>query len=380
MKAVIVGYARTPFHFARKGRLAGTRPETLLASAMRGVLATAPALPPDCLDDVIAGCAYPEGAQGNNVARIAALLAGIPTSVSAMTINRFCGSSMSALHVAAAQIEAGVGDAYLCAGVESMSMVPQGGLHFDPHPLLTAPHSDAYISMGETAENVAARWRVSRADQEAMALSSHQKAAQARAEGRLRQEIVAVITPEGETVEEDGCIRPGATLEALAALKPAFRPDGVVTAGTSSPLTDGAAAVLVVHEDVARRHGLHPIARIVAMASAGVEPDVMGMGPEPATRKALAKAGIKATQLDVIEINEAFASQALACIRELDLDPAKVNLDGGGMAIGHPLGATGARITGKAASLLQRVGGRYALSTQCVGGGQGVATILERFS
>ncbi len=377
MKAVIVAYARTPFHFARKGALATTRPEDLLATAIRGVLAKAP-VPFDEIEDVIAGCAYPEGPQGNNIARIAASLAGLPNTVSAMTINRFCGSSMSAVHMAAAQIEAGIGEAYVCAGVESMTMVPQGGLSFDPHPGLVASGTDLYMPMGQTAENVATRWAVSRPDQEALALSSHQKAAAARANGLLRDEIVPVTTPSGEQVSEDGCIRPQTTLEALAALKPAFRADGVVTAGTSSPLTDGAAAVMVVHEDFARRHGLTPLARIVSFASAGVDPDVMGIGPVPATRKALARAGLTAADLDVVEINEAFASQALACIRELGLRPETINLDGGGMAIGHPLGATGARITGKAAALLARTQGRYALATQCIGGGQGVATILER--
>lgn len=379
MKAVIVAYARTPFHFARKGALATTRPEDLLATAIRGVLDKAP-VPLDAIEDVIAGCAYPEGPQGNNIARIAASMAGLPNTVSAMTVNRFCGSSMTAVHLAAAQIEAGIGEAYVCAGVESMTMVPQGGLTFDPHPGLVAQGTDLYMPMGQTAENVAERWAVSRADQELLALASHQKAAAARASGLLQGEIVPVTSPTGEQVSEDGCIRPQTTLEALASLKPAFLADGVVTAGTSSPLTDGAAAVMVVHEDFAQRHGLQPLARIVSYATAGVDPDVMGIGPVPATRKALARAGLTAADLDVVEINEAFASQALACIRELGLRPETVNLDGGGLAIGHPLGATGARITGKAAALLQRTKGRYALATQCIGGGQGVATVLENLS
>jgi acetyl-CoA acyltransferase len=231
--------------------------------------------------------------------------------------------------------------------------------------------------MGETAENVAQRWNVSRADQEAMAVASHRKAVAARADGRLRDEIVP-IDADGVRIEDDGCIRPSTSLEALATLKPAFRADGVVTAGTSSPLTDGAAAVLVTSDAFAHKHGLAPLARIKAFATVGVDPALMGIGPIPATRKALARAGVSVDELDVIEINEAFASQALACIRELKLDSERVNLDGGGMAIGHPLGATGARITGKAAALLQREGGRYALATQCIGGGQGIATILER--
>lgn len=376
MKAVISAYARSPFHFARKGRLAEVRPDTLAAQVVQGLLQRTD-LDPALLEDVILGCAYPEAAQGNNLARIVGLLAGLPQEVGGMTVNRFCGSSMQAVHIAAAQIEAGMGEAFLCVGVESMTMVPQGGFNFSPSPELLA-NSDAYISMGDTAENVAAQWQVSRADQELLALQSHQKAAAARDEGRLRDEIVPIRLASGEVVDADGCIRPGTTLEALAGLKPAFRPDGVVTAGTSSPLTDGAAAVLVTSDAFAARHGLQPLARVCSFASVGVDPAIMGIGPIPATRKALARAGLAVADLDVVEINEAFSSQALACIRDLGLDPATVNLDGGGLAIGHPLGATGARITGKAAALLARTGGRYALSTQCIGGGQGIATVLER--
>ena len=376
MKATITAYARSPFHFARKGRLAEVRPDTLAAQVVQGLLQRTD-LDPALLEDVILGCAYPEAAQGNNMARIVGLLAGLPEAVGGMTVNRFCGSSMQAVHIAAAQIEAGAGEAFLCVGVESMTMVPQGGFNFSPNPELKA-NTAAYLSMGETAENVAARWNVSRADQEALAVASHRKAATARAQGLLRDEIVPVTTDAGELVSEDGCIRPNTSAEALAALRPAFRPDGVVTAGTSSPLTDGAAAVLVTSDAFAQAHGLQPLARIRAFATVGVDPAVMGIGPIPATRKALARAGLAVGDLDVVEINEAFSSQALACIRELGLDPATVNLDGGGLAIGHPLGATGARITGKAAALLVRQGGRYALSTQCIGGGQGIATLLER--
>ncbi|MFP5472150.1 MAG: thiolase family protein [Gammaproteobacteria bacterium] len=376
MKAVIAAYARSPFHFARKGRLAEVRPDTLAAAVVQGLLQRT-GLDPALLEDVILGCAYPEAAQGNNLARIVGLLAGLPHEVGGMTVNRFCGSSMQAVHIAAAQIEAGIGDAYLCVGVESMTMVPQGGFNFSPHPGLLAD-TDAYISMGETAENVAERWAVSRADQEALAVQSHRKAAAAREAGRLTQEIVPIALPDGSTVDSDGCIRPATSAEALAALKPAFQPDGVVTAGTSSPLTDGAAAVLVTRDDFAERHGLAALARIRSFATVGVDPAVMGIGPIPATRKALARAGLSVADLDVVEINEAFSSQALACIRDLGLDMGTVNLDGGGLAIGHPLGATGARITGKAASLLAREGGRYALATQCIGGGQGIATVLER--
>jgi len=376
MKAVISAYARSPFHFAKKGALAEVRPDTLAAGVVKGLLQRTD-LDPALLEDIILGCAYPEASQGNNLARIVGLLAGLPHEVGGMTVNRFCGSSMQAVHIAAAQIEAGMGDAFLCVGIESMTAVPQGGFNFSPSPELLA-NTDAYISMGETAENVAQRWNVSRADQEAFAVESHRKAAAARAEGRLAGEIVPVRLASGDIVDADGCIRPSTSAEALANLKPAFRPDGVVTAGTSSPLTDGAAAVLVTSDAFAARHGLHALARIRSFATVGVDPAIMGIGPIPATRKALARAGLSAADLDVIEINEAFSSQALACIRDLGLDPAKINLDGGGLSIGHPLGATGARITGKAASLLVREKGRYALATQCIGGGQGIATILER--
>jgi acetyl-CoA acyltransferase len=376
MKAVISAYARSPFHFARKGKLAEVRPDDLGAQVAQGLMRRA-GIDPRLLDDVILGCAYPEAAQGNNLAHIVSLLAGFPHEVSGMTINRFCGSSMSAIHIAAAQIEAGLGEAYLCVGIESMTMVPQGGFNFSPHPQLLA-ETDAYIGMGDTAENVARKYEVARADQELLAFQSHQKAATARAAGLLKDEIVPITTAAGEVVAEDGCIRPGTTLEALAALKPVFDPEhGVVTAGTSSPLTDGASAVLVTSEEFARRHGLKPSARIVSMAAVGCDPALMGIGPIPATRKALKIAGLQASDIDVAEINEAFASQALACVRELGIRPEVLNIDGGGMAIGHPLGATGARITGKAASLLTRTGGRYALAAQCIGGGQGIATILE---
>ncbi|MDO9002120.1 MAG: thiolase family protein [Aquabacterium sp.] len=376
MKAVIAGYARSPFHFANKGALAKVRPDDLAAQVVKGLLQRTD-LDPALLEDVILGCAYPESSQGNNLARIVGLLAGLPHEVPGMTVNRFCGSSMQAIHIAAAQIEAGMGEAFLCVGVESMTMVPQGGFNFSPSPELFE-HSDAYITMGETAENVAERWNVARADQELLAMQSHQKAAAAREGGHLKDEIIPIRTATGELIEADGCIRPSTSLEALAALRPVFRPTGVVTAGTSSPLTDGASVVLVTSDEFAARHGLKATARIKSFASVGVDPAVMGIGPIPATRKALARAGLQVADLDVVEINEAFGSQALACIRDLGLNPATVNLDGGGLAIGHPLGATGARITGKAAALLVRENGRYALATQCIGGGQGIATILER--
>ncbi|MBP7066542.1 thiolase family protein [Ferrovibrio sp.] len=379
-KAVIAGYVRTPFHFARKGRLAGTRPDDLAAITLKGLVQRLD-IDPVLIEDVLMGCAYPEAAQGNNIARIAALLAGLPLSVSGGTINRFCGSSMTGIHYAVGQIAIGAGDAFICAGVESMTMVPQGGFNFSANPRFKSQDRpdaeiaiEAYISMGRTAENVAARYGVSRLEQEQFALISQQKAAAAFNAGRLRDEVLPVQTPDG-MVDADGCLRPQTTLEGLAALKPAF--DGTVTAGTASPLTDGAAATLVCSEAFARQHNLPVLAAIRAVATAGCEPEVMGMGPVPATQKALARAGLGINDIDIVEINEAFSSQAIACLRELQIDPARVNLDGGALAIGHPLGATGARITGKAAQLLKREGKRFALATQCIGGGQGVATILE---
>ncbi len=375
MQALISAYARSPFHPARKGLLAGERPDTIAAQVVSGFLHGLD-LDPLSLDDVIAGCAYPEASQGNNIARIVSLLANLPHELSGMTVNRFCGSSMSAIHIAVAQIEAGLGEAYLCFGVESMSAVPQGGFNFSPNPWLLE-NTEAYIAMGTTAENVAQRYGISRYDQDFMALESHAKATAAQKAGLFRQEIIPIILENGERVTEDGCIRPSTSLEALSALRPVFNDQGTVTAGTSSPLTDGASAVLVTSESYAHRHGLYPLARVHTIATAGVDPAYMGLGPIAATQKALSRSGLSVTDLDVIELNEAFASQALACISDLNLDPNTINLHGGAMAIGHPLGATGARITGKAAALLRAQHGRYALATQCIGGGQGIATILQ---
>jgi acetyl-CoA acyltransferase len=373
---VIAAYRRSPFHFANKGELVKLRPDEMAAQVVKALVAEA-GVDPATIEDVVVGCAFPEGEQGLNVAKLIALIAGLPEGVAGATVNRFCGSSMQSVHQAAGAIRMGAGEAFLCAGVESMSRVPMMGFNPMPHPGLAQDFPQAFVSMGETAENVARRHQVTRRDQEEFAARSHRKAAEAQAEGRLKDEIVPVALPGGRTVAEDGCIRPETTAEGLAGLKPAFRQDGTVTAGTSSPLTDGATALLVCTAEYARRHGLTPLARVKSIAVAGCAPEVMGMGPVEATRKALARAGIAARDLDVVELNEAFASQALACMRELGIDEAKVNRDGGAIALGHPLGATGARITGKAAQVLQREGGRYALATQCIGGGQGIATVLE---
>ena len=321
------------------------------------------------------GCAFPEGEQGLNLARMVGLLAGLPISTAGITVNRFCGSSMSAVHIAAGSIALGAGRLFVCGGVEAMSRVPMMGFNPLPNPAL-AKASAAYMGMGETAENVATRYGITRAAQEEFALASQRKATAAQAAGNLADEIVPIATKAGP-ITTDGTPRPDTTAEALAALKPAFSAAGSVTAGTSSPITDGAAAVLVAAESYALEHGLPILARIRSVAVSGCEPAIMGMGPVEASRKAFARAGITVADLDVVELNEAFASQSLACIAELGLDPAKVNLDGGAIALGHPLGASGARITGKAASLLNRTGGRYALATQCIGGGQGIATVLE---
>ena len=371
---VIAGYARSPFHLANKGALARVRPDDLAAQVIRGLIAKTGVEAAD-IEDVIVGCAFPEGEQGFNVARLVGLLADLPISVGGMTVNRFCGSSMSSIHYAMGQIAIGAGEVFVCAGVESMSRVPMMGFNPLPNPEL-AKKSAAYMSMGETAENVATKYQISRADQEALAVSSQQKAAAARDAGKLADEIVPIQT-KGGVVSEDGTIRGETTAEALAGLKPAFDAAGSVTAGTSSPLTDGASAVLVTTEEYARAHGLPILARIKSVAISGCAPETMGLGPILSSQKALERAGIAAGDLDVVELNEAFASQALACIKDLDLDVTKVNIDGGAIAIGHPLGATGARIVGKAASLLKREGGKYALASQCIGGGQGIATVLE---
>ena len=372
---VIAGYVRSPFTFAHKGEMVKLRPDEMAAQVVRGLMERT-GVDPKEIEDLIVGCAFPEGEQGLNVARLIGFLAELPLGVAGTTVNRFCGSSMQAIHMAAGAIQLNAGEAFICAGIESMSRVPMAGFNPLLHPGLAESFPAAYISMGETAENVARRHQITRQRQEELAVVSHRKAAVARGEGKLKDEIVAVSV-NGSEVTADGCIRPDTSLDALAELKPAFSTDGSVTAATSSPLTDGASAVLVTSEDYAKAHGLKVLAKLKSSAVAGCDPEAMGIGPVAATKKALTRAGLAVKDLDIIELNEAFAAQALACADELGLDLDKTNLDGGAIALGHPLGATGARITGKAAALLQREGKEFALATQCIGGGQGIATILE---
>ena len=375
-QAVIAGYVRSPFTPANKGALARVRPDDLLAQVIRALIDRTHAKPED-IEDIIVGCAFPEGEQGFNIGRMVGLLADLPLTVAGSQLNRWCGSSMSAIHMAAGAIATGSGDLFICAGVESMSRVPMLGFNPVLNPRLQAEKPNSYVSMGITAENLAERYQIDRDAQQRFAVTSHERAAAAQNDGSFADEIVPITTKAG-TVDRDGCIRPDTSAEGLATLKPAFLASGTVTAGTSSPLTDGASAVLVASADYAEKHGLPILARIASMAVAGCAPEIMGIGPVPATHKALARAGIEIGAIDLAELNEAFAAQAMAVERDLMLDHAKVNLHGGAIALGHPLGASGARITGKAAALLAKTGGKHALATMCVGGGQGVATILSR--
>lgn len=372
---VICGYARSPFDFANKGALIKVRPDDLAAQVIKALLERTKVRKED-IEDVLMGCAFPEGEQGLNVARLISFIAEVPLTAGGATINRFCGSSMQSIHTAAGAINCNAGEVFICAGIESMTRVPMGGYNPMPNPDLYEKMPEAYMSMGDTAENVAKKYNISRADQEKLAVESHKKAAEAQSSGRLSDEIIPIKFRD-QVIEKDGCIRPETTVEVLASLKPAFEEGGSVTAGTSSPLTDGAAAVLVCSEDYAKKNNLPMLARIKSFAVAGCAPEIMGIGPVAASKKALERAGLTINDIDIIELNEAFASQALACVHDLGIDMKKINIDGGAIALGHPLGATGARITGKAASLLKREGKKYALATQCIGGGQGIATILE---
>ena len=376
--AVIVGYKRSPFTFARKGEMANIRPEDILSQTINQLLNEIQINKND-IEDIITGCAYPEGAQGNNIAKIVSFMTDMPEHVAGMTVNRWCGSSMQAIHDATGAIAINSGDVFLCCGVESMTFIPMNGLTYDPHPQLNKDNPNVYMSMGITAENVAKKFDISRKEQQDFAISSHYKANLARESNMFDNEIVS-ITNNDEKINKDGGIRPNTSHEILDGLKLAFDENGTVTAGTASPLTDGASAVIVCEEEYAKKNNLNILARIKSTAVVGCPPELMGLGPINASKKALKRANLSITDIDIVELNEAFASQSLACIKELKMDINKVNIHGGAIALGHPLGATGARITGKVATLLQNNNKKYGLATQCIGLGQGIATVLENIN
>ena len=376
--AVIVGYKRSPFTFARKGEMANIRPEDILSQTINQLLNEIQINKND-IEDIITGCAYPEGAQGNNIAKIVSFMTDMPEHVAGMTVNRWCGSSMQAIHDATGAIAINSGDVFLCCGVESMTFIPMNGLTYDPHPQLNKDNPNVYMSMGITAENVAKKFNISRKEQQDFAISSHSKANLARESNLFDNEIVS-ITNNDEKINKDGGIRPNTSHEILDGLKLAFDENGTVTAGTASPLTDGASAVIVCEEEYAKKNNLNILARIKSTAVVGCPPELMGLGPINASKKALKRANLSISDIDIVELNEAFASQSLACIKELKMDMNKVNIHGGAIALGHPLGATGARITGKVATLLQNKNKKYGLATQCIGLGQGIATVLENIN
>jgi acetyl-CoA acyltransferase len=389
-EAVLIDCLRTAAGKAPRGALRNTRPDDLAATVMRALLDRYPEVPRDDIEDVILGCAMPEGEAGSNMARMAALRAGLPVTTPGVTINRFCSSGLQAIAMASERIRAGGAHILIAGGSESMSMIPMGGHKPAPNPWFVDYHPEVYMNMGLTAERLRMKYGVSREDADAFALSSHQKALAAQAEGRFADEIVPVKI---EAVEMNGGARPRRTettfdrdegprgdtsLEALAKLKPVFHANGTVTAGNSSQTSDGAAAALVMSQKKARELGLNPKARFVSFAAAGVPPEIMGIGPVVAIPKALALAGLKLDDIGVIELNEAFAAQALAVMRVAGLDPEKVNLNGGAIALGHPLGCTGAKLTATILREMERRNARYGLVTMCVGGGQGAAGIFER--
>ena len=387
--AVIVSAVRTAVGKAPKGTLSVMRPDELAATAIKGALDRVPQLEAASIDDVILGCAMPEAEQGLNVARIASLRAGIPVEASAVTVNRFCSSGLQAIAYGAERIMLGQGRAAVAGGTESMSMVPMGGNKVSPNPQLVASYPDVYLSTGLVAENHARESSISRQAQDEFALRSHQRAINAIEKGHFKNEIVPlnvrVVQQNGNkpsvkefTFETDEGPRRDTSLEALAKLKPAFHVSGSVTAGNSSQTSDGAAAVIVTSAELAKERGLTPLARFVGYATAGVAPELFGIGPVPAIRKALKQTGLTLDQIDLIELNEAFAAQALACMKELGLDPEKVNVNGGAIALGHPLGCTGAKLTATLINEMHRRKARYGMVTMCVGGGMGAAGIFER--
>ena len=369
-KSVIAGYSRSPFTMARKGDLIDTKPVNLLADVIKNLVSKSNVKKQD-IEDIVVGCAFQVGEQCFNIGKLVTFLTNMEVKTSGMTVDRWCGSSMEAIHIAAGKIAMGSGKVFICGGVESMTRVNTG---FDPipYPENEKNNPNVYFSMGITAENVAKKYDISRKDQQAFAISSHQKAYEAQTSGKFKNEIVTI-----GSCETDGNIRPKSNQETLDGLKLAFDQNGTVTAATSSPLTDGAAATLICEENYAKENNLEILGRIVSTAVEGCEANYMGLGPIGASKKALQRANLTIDKIDIVELNEAFASQSLACIKDLKIDQKKVNLDGGALALGHPLGATGARITGKAAELLKRENKKYALSTQCIGLGMGIATIIE---
>ncbi len=387
-EAVLIDCLRTPVGKAPRGALREVRPDELAAVVIRALLARHPEVPPEELDDVIVGCAMPEAEAGMNIARIAALRAGVPDIVPAMTINRFCASGLEAIALAAARIRSGAARAIIAGGTESMSLLPMSGHCFAPNPYLVDHYPEVYLSMGLTAENLRQRYQISREEQDAFALRSHRLAIEAQQAGAFDLEIVPVevrskTVVDGKVVtsttvfSRDEGPRADTSLEALAKLKPVFEAKGTITAGNASQMSDGAAAALVMSQRRAAELGLKPLARLVSYAVAGVPPEIMGIGPVVAIPKALALAGLELDEIGLIELNEAFAVQALAVIRLAGLDPERVNVQGGAIALGHPLGCTGAKLTATLVHAMRRRGVRYGLCTMCVGGGQGAAAIFE---
>ena len=375
--AVIVGFKRSPFTIARKGNLANVRPEDILSQVINDLVKSTN-INKDHIEDIIAGCAYPEGEQGFNIAKIVSFMTDMPEHVAGMTVNRWCGSSMQAIHIAAGAISMNAGDVFICCGIESMSKVPINGLNYSPHSKLNESNPNVYLSMGNTAENVAKKYDLTREVQQDFSISSHKKAFNAQNQNYFNDELTSIHI-DNKIIEQDEAIRPNTSQEILNGLKLVFDENGTVTAGTSSPLTDGAAATLVCNENYAKKNNLPILAKIISTAVNGCPPELMGLGPIGATQKALKRANLDIKDIDIIELNEAFASQSMACIKDLKIDPEKVNIDGGAIALGHPLGATGTRITAKAAQIMQREKKQYALATQCIGLGQGIATILKSY-
>ncbi|CAN5743360.1 thiolase family protein [soil metagenome] len=380
MPPVIVSAVRTPVGKAPRGALRYTRPDEMAAAVMRAAIDRAPGLDPATIDDVLFGCAMPEAEQGLNVARIASLRAGVPVTASAATVNRFCASGIESIAMAAERIAAGGARTVLAGGTESMSLIPMGGHKIAPNPTLVADYPDVYLSTGLVAENHAREGSISREEQDAFALESHARAVAAIDAGRFAEETISLRTADGADFAVDEGPRRDTSLQALAGLKPAFHAKGSVTAGNSSQTSDGAAAVIVMDEGYAQELGLRPLARFLGYATAGVEPERFGIGPVPAVRKLLSRLSIPLDRIDLVELNEAFAAQVLACLRELPIDRARLNVNGGAIALGHPLGCSGARLTTTLVHEMRRRGARYGLVTLCVGGGMGVAALFETIS